>query len=355
MSTDSDDYLTSILAISELKESNEISVITEPLASSMQLFSLYGTTIDEFYSKLLEYRAIDQKTTADLTARAIFHHIINPDIKTNFNLILYKKTEDDLESQHPSDQQKQSSHAEIDVAIKMNVYPKDPNTKMFIIEEGYCFIELKMFTAPLEQQDKALLPLLQHKPLSEYFKLRHIFGVIGTSYLSYADENNNDPIATELLKQDGGSTPCAWISHLIMMDKRVLNEFSDAPERAKVILKGIKEHQKKISEKLRLNTNLYKYKLIYNILKVMVMTSHLVILQNKVEELQLKLKNIEEETKKRIEEEIKKRVEEERKRIEEEIKKRIEEETKKRIEEERIKLEKEFKEKLENEQRKLKT
>ena len=41
----------------------------------MQLFSLYDTDINEFYSKLVEFRAIDQEPSADLTPQVIFHHI----------------------------------------------------------------------------------------------------------------------------------------------------------------------------------------------------------------------------------------------------------------------------------------
>ena len=119
-----------------------------------------------------------------------------------------------------------------------------------------------MFTPSSERPDKALIPLLQNKPLTEYFKFRHIYGVIGTSYLSYTDEKNKDPVPVEFLKKEGVSNPCVWIAHLILMDKRVLTEFKDAPERSQAILNGIMSHQAELREKLGLNPNVYKYKLI---------------------------------------------------------------------------------------------
>ncbi|MHA1871800.1 MAG: hypothetical protein ACTSXF_12700, partial [Promethearchaeota archaeon] len=242
-----------------------------------------------------------------------------------------------------SSKDKKSHKAEIDVLISTVILPYDERKKMKYWDEGYLFVEIKLFTAPIGDRAKSLRTLLQQNVLSSYFRLRHLFGVIGTSYLSYNAPKKNEPVTWAADEYEENKDKPKWISHLILMDARVLKEYKDAPGRSKAILDAIRVDQQKILKKENINDKKYKYKLIYNFLKVIKMAE---IIVNLREELKKERKMTEAE-RKRIEE-IQKKLEAERKRAEaerkriEEIQKKLEAE-RKRIEEIQKKLEAERK------------
>ena len=333
-------YLKRVLEQTKnLPNSGEKTIIFDNISPSSVIFTLYGTEIDRYIDKLISFRAIDQKSTADLITKSIFKDIFTPESSPRFNFMIdvkkklnrekleekYKKTLSvpipDLFSLNP-DSHPSYYKAEIDGAIMVNLTPKSTGESEL---EGYAFIEIKLFTAPEGDREKIITKRLQRKPLSEYFKLRHIFGLIGFSYLHRADNiepiGKNDPG----LQQRGKQEPILWNIHLILMDGGILIDFPNAIKRAHEFLKFIHKHDKKLANE-EYDRKKYKFRLTYNLVKVIKMSQTIMGLQNKIEEAE---KRVEEEKKRA--EEAEERAEEEKKRVEEE-KKRAEKYRQKLIE-----------------------
>ncbi|MHA1716595.1 MAG: hypothetical protein ACTSXP_13210, partial [Promethearchaeota archaeon] len=293
------DFLSPVIKLTRLPNTDEITIILRRIGKSMVIYSLYGTSIDNYIESLLKFRASDQKTTADITTKEIFKHVFDPRTKLSFNVIIFlekDKDESEVSSKSSPDRDsnqperggvdegkiKYESKAEIDVMIKAVIFPFDEQSRLNKWNEGYVLVEIKLFTAPIEKRDKALLPLLQAKNLSSYFELRHLFSVIGTSYLSNASPNNNDPVAWSKEEYEANKDKPLWISHLILMDARVLSEYKNSPSRATAILSAIGDHQELIQARIGFNRKKYKFKLIYNYLKVLKMTQRIVVLEENV-------------------------------------------------------------------------
>ena len=93
------------------------------------------------------------------------------------------------------------------------------------------------------------------------------------------------------------------------MDERVLEDYRDAPSGSKVIIKEISNVQDKISKDLGYDRKGFKFKLIYNIIKVISMSQKIISQENTIKNL---LRQKEEE---RLQKEEERRQKEEAKRI----------------------------------------
>ncbi|MHA1715042.1 MAG: hypothetical protein ACTSXP_05335, partial [Promethearchaeota archaeon] len=292
------DFLSPVIKLTRLANTDEITIISKRIGESMVIYSLFGKSIDNYVESLLKFRAADQRNTANVTTKKIFKHVFDPRTKLCFNVsIILKKSENESEISSKSSPDRASnqrgrevdegkakyeSKAEIDVTINAAISPFNEQSKSNEWNDKYIFVEIKLFTAPIEKRDKALRPLLQAKNLSYYFEMRHLFGVIGTSYLSHASPDNNDPVAWSKEEYEANKDKPLWISHLILMDARVLSEYKNSPSRAAAILSAIGNHQELIQARIGFNRKKYKFKLIYNYLKVLKMTQRIVVLEENV-------------------------------------------------------------------------
>ena len=170
---------------------------------------------------------------------------------------------------------------------------------------------------------KILKRRLQNAPLMKYFESRHIFGLIGFSYLRHKEGidpvSKNDPRLTSTIK------PNLWCLHLILLSEDFLQDINDAPKRAQAILNAIYKHntQQPLGDA---DAKKFIYVPTYNLVRVIKMSQTIVRLEHTIEE---KNKRIEEKNK-RIEEKNK-RIEEEKRRADKvaaenlELKKKIKE------------------------------
>ncbi|MHA1898076.1 MAG: hypothetical protein ACTSU2_11835, partial [Promethearchaeota archaeon] len=299
---DYNDYLTPILKLQNKTFKRGVSVISSVISDSMLIFSLYGPKVENYVENLLKYRTIDQKAYADKITKEIFEVLFDPRVNVAFDVIINVTDEDEVEDElaslerlgygdmkdggkvkesklkkrtkksksssrlirkkkkSKSSKDKKSHKAEIDVLISTVILPYDERKKMKYWDEGYLFVEIKLFTAPIGDRAKSLRTLLQQNVLSSYFRLRHLFGVIGTSYLSYNAPKKNEPVTWAADEYEENKDKPKWISHLILMDARVLKEYKDAPGRSKAILDAIRVDQQKILKKENINDKKYKYK-----------------------------------------------------------------------------------------------
>ena len=85
---------------------------------------------------------------------------------------------------------------------------------------------------------------LQKTPLSEYFKIRHLFGLIGFSYLQ--NRNCIDPVGKNDPNLEGIENPYLWCIHFILMEKGILDEYPNAVKRANRILESIGKHDEEV-------------------------------------------------------------------------------------------------------------
>ena len=299
----------------KISVSKQKTIISDKISSNCTIFSLYGTQIDQYIEGLMTYRAIDQTSTVNTITKSIFKDIFKPSSAPKFNFMIKvkKKIEWDkiekkfgdsiniseLKSLNP-DKNPTYYKKEIDGAILVNLTSKPVDIDK---RDGYAFIEIKLFTAPTDKKGQILTRHLQKKPLSEYFKVRNIFGLIGFSYLQ--EKNSIAPVTKNDIKLKSIDVPYLWCIHLILMDDGVLNDEQNAVQRASRILSAIDIHNKKILPK-KLCQKGYKFGLIYNLVKVIKMSQYIVELKNELKE-----------EKKRAEEE-KLRAEEEKLRAEEE-------------------------------------
>ena len=325
------DYLTPVLnEADELPDTEGLRILYKQVSGCVAVFSLYGDDVDEFLNEFLEYRAIEQKFTADLMVQKVFTAIFKPSSRPLFNLLIHVDKELDLEQfrmdfpaidldkleERSPDGTFKYFKAEVDAALLVHLYPPSTDKDGRDINRGYVFTEMKMFTAPREEKGRSLQNLLRKASLDEYFRLRYIYGVIGVSYLRSAD----DP--TPSGKNDDGLQGLAFVPtnilHVAFMDARVLDDYENATERTEAILSAIQGVQRDVEGVLGYDQKNFKFELTYNILKVIKMSQKISSLTNKLQKLKREMERVEQE-KQRAEEE-KQRAEEEKQRAEEEIK-----------------------------------
>ncbi|MHC1591138.1 MAG: hypothetical protein ACXQS8_03560 [Candidatus Helarchaeales archaeon] len=276
--TPENDFLTPVIKLKGLPDTDEISIISKKIGESMAIFSFHGRSADNYIKILLDFRGREQQTVADITSKEIFKHIFDPRSKNSYNVTAApNKYEKENEASpgpllgHDTNQRarenninvaKQISKLKKSLTILAAIYPFDEQSGSNKWDEGYLLMEMKVFPAPAEKRDQALIPLLQTKNLSYYFEMRHLFGVIGISCLSHSSPDNNDPVTWSDEELEENKDKPLWICHLILMDARVLSEYKDSPVRAQAILSAIDDHQKLIQARLGFNEKKYKFKLI---------------------------------------------------------------------------------------------
>jgi len=335
------DYITPILnEVKMLPDSRNLKIIHSRISDCLVLFSLYGKHVDNFLNRFLEFRAHNQRRTADKLVRRVFKAIFTPSSRPLFNLYLTldKKADwDQFKKDYPNIDTKRLDaknpdgtfkyyKAEVDAAIQVSLFPslsgggntpKERTVQENIsknIHRGYIFTEMKMFTAPHSDPGRSLRNLLQKARLEDYFSLRYIYGVIGISYLK--TNKDNAPVAqNDSILQGRKNTPTNII-HVAMMDNRILKMYSNAPKRASIILEAISKAQKVVEKECGYQEKDFKFELIYNILKVIKMSQKIVSLEKRIEKLERERQKKERE-KKKIEQE-KQQVEQEKQQVEQE-------------------------------------
>ena len=327
-----DNYLEKILQqTNQLPKSKEKTIISDSMTPNCTIFTLYGTEIDKYIEGLMNYRAINQAFTANSITKSIFTDVFKPSSLPKFNFMIEYKNVFDQHKMHKAfgksiDLSKLFSlsyeanptyyKAEIDGAIQVSFTPESVEKEK---HDEYAYVEIKLFTAPVNERGRILTRRLQKKPLSDYFKLRHIFGLIGFSYLQ--KENDIEPVVKNDSKMEGFEVPNLWCIHLILMDRGILNDGQNAIIRAEQILQSINTHNKRILPK-ELSQKGFIFGLIYNLVKVIQMSQTIVKLKNELEDkdklLEIAEKRVAEE-KQRVAEE-KQRVTEEKQRADEYLK-----------------------------------
>ena len=306
----------------QLPKSKEKTIISDQITPNCSIFTLYGTEIDKYIEGLMNYRAINQSSTANSITKSLFTDIFKPSSMPKFNFMIEnRKVFDQLKMQKVFGKSIELSKlfslsyeanptyykAEIDGAIQVSFNPESVDKEK---HDGYAYVEIKLFTAPIDERGRILTRRLQKKPLGDYFKLRHIFGLIGFSYLQ--KENDIEPVVKNDPKLEGIEAPNLWCIHLILMDKGILNDGQNAVDRAKQTLQSIKNHNKRILQKA-LRQKGFIFGLIYNLVKVIQLSQTIVKYKNELENKEKQLKR----AKQRVAEE-KQRVAEEKQRVAEE-------------------------------------
>src|SRR6056297_714325 len=83
------DYITPVVNESVTPtRSKDFRTIRTRISNCLVLFSLYGNDVDAFLEKFLEFRAIDQKLTADTMVEKVFKAIFKPSSRPFFNLLI---------------------------------------------------------------------------------------------------------------------------------------------------------------------------------------------------------------------------------------------------------------------------
>ena len=132
-------YLAPVLnEVDKLPDTKELKVLHTTISDCISMFSLYGNDVDEFLNKFLEFRAIDQKFTADIMVRKIFASIFKPSSRPCFNLLINLDKKINLErfkEEYPninaerleaknSDGTFKFYKAEIDAALQVDLFPQ---------------------------------------------------------------------------------------------------------------------------------------------------------------------------------------------------------------------------------------
>ena len=87
-------YLTKVLLqTNEHPKTKEKTIIFDRITPSCAIFSLYGTEIDKYIEKLMIFRAIDQKSSADTVTKTVFKEIFKPSSAPKFNFMIRVKKE----------------------------------------------------------------------------------------------------------------------------------------------------------------------------------------------------------------------------------------------------------------------
>ena len=254
---------------------------------------------------------IDQKATADHVTETLFQDVFKQSSHPKFNFLIgikekydFKALENkfgefinisELKKLNPEENQNYF-HAEIDGAILIDLKPEKIQKED---SKGYAYIEIKLFTAPKENQIKILQRRLQKAPLAKYFKTRHLFGLIGFSYLRHKD--STDPVSKNDLRLIGKEKPNLWNIHLILFDEGFLNDFSDAPERANTIFDAIRKHNRRQPLSLE-DRKEFIYSPTYNLVSVITLSQTVVRLEHRIDEVErraVKLKHQRDEEKRR--------------------------------------------------------
>ncbi len=291
------------------------SILKSYLNDHTILFSLFGTDVDEYIARAT-WRAIQQNTTADIFTEHVFKDIFKPETKPKFKIWLIAKNELDikkLQGQYPDkidtevlkqiiqSNDKKYFKAEIDGIITVGLtHPYKKNEIIFDYKN--LFIEVKLFTCPIEAPKRSVIKHLRDQQLGEYFELRDILGLLSFSYL-HKDEDIN-PVAVNTPDFKDREPPNSYGVHLVLLSKEILNDGLEAPQRIENIFEGINRHQIIMKEVNKLPDN-YKYSIIYNIITVVNM-SHLIA------ELENEVKKAREEKEKEREEKEKEREEKEK-------------------------------------------
>jgi hypothetical protein len=284
-----------------------LKVLQTRISSSSILWTLYGIEAERFIVNVVSERAINQKFTADRIAEQVIGHLFQPQTCPQFNIhlnlekeILIPQIEQDfgdsvkLAILKDILQQKESKyiHIEVDGALYLHLnFPQSRKTSKKTTKKikagkksvnalpDYTLIEIKLFTAPLDEPQKSILRYLQAGNLEEYFVTRQLFGLIGFSYLQRT--GSPDPIARNdpvLSAQGEHDLPPFWAIHFFLCDRNILSEFANAPSRATAVFHNIEAHQRQIPHGL--DPKGYKYGLTYNLVKVVFMNALLIELEN---------------------------------------------------------------------------
>ena len=359
--------LKNILNPKIVKDIANLKIFENYINESIVVFTTYGPSVDEFMKEFLLYPAANQLNTANISVKKIFGDIFKSDTHPRFNFrIRFSKKVDfkKLRVQYPKyipinelesiikEEKDDYYHAEIDGALQLNLYPKENtqnlsntinkkrdkkyNKKSSDIDK-YTFIEIKLFTAPLEDESKVIERNLQKGNLEKYFKYRNLFGLLGFSFVFDTENTEYVPIAendsvfeankkSKDIDGDNGNKMNAiksiWAMHLILMDYSILSTTKNAPNRSKLILSAINEHQSIMMQNLDYGNN-YKVGLTNNLIKVVKMYQQIEELKNdlKAERKKTEAERKKTETERRILEEKLKKSEIERKKSEIERKK----------------------------------
>jgi hypothetical protein len=269
------------------------------ISKSSLLITLYGSDPENMIAHIISDRAINQKMTADRITEFVLGRLFRPETNPKFNVHLYLERQilfENLRKKYGenikltefekiyNNLDQKFIHAEIDGAIYLHLQNHSPTTKAHRKSTAnikqHHLIEMKLFTCPKEDPIKSLNKHLQDHALKEFFLIRDILGMMSFSYLHRVGET--DVLAPNDKVLQGKKLPPFWAIHLILMDRRIVDELNDAPSRSKRILAAIHEHQQKIPHGL--NPKEYIYELISNILKVVSMTQVIARLENDLEE-----------------------------------------------------------------------
>ena len=152
--------------------------------------------------------------------------------------------------------------------------------------KGYTYIEIKLFTAPTGDEMKVLKRRLQKAQLQKYFESRHLFGLIGFSYLRHKD--NIDPVSKNDPRLTSTNKPNLWCLHLILLNEGFLQDFNDAPKRAQAIFNAIDKHNA-LQPLSSADAKEFIYVSTYNLVRVIKMSQTIVRLEHTIEEKNKKI------------------------------------------------------------------
>jgi hypothetical protein len=290
-----------------------LSVLQTRVSPCSMLWTMYGPEAERFIANVISERAIDQKHLADRAAEEVLGRLFHPDTHPLFNVHLHLDQNfrfdnlrrdfspaisiDQLE-QIFQEKNPQYLHIEVDGALDLHLGPlktpaASPTTPRSAQKTGgssptcdledYVLIEIKLFTSPLDFPLKSIQRHLQSATLERYFQHRHLFGLIGFSYLRRLEATDpiavNDPVFRGDMKT---SIPSIWAIHFFLCDQGFIAESPNAARRASVVFQNIDRHQQQIPHGL--NPKAYKYALTYNIVKVLFMQSMIIELKNELEQ-----------------------------------------------------------------------
>ncbi|GAB4311299.1 MAG: hypothetical protein Kow0069_11640 [Promethearchaeota archaeon] len=303
------------------------------------LFTLVGPAVDSLVERLLELRVADQKAAADEAVRSVFTAVFPPETRPLFNLMLHisktidvKKFAEVYAKGVPPDvleemlEAPDSPHVKREIDGALLVFASlpvefSPSTSASGSASGdaapvppaYTLIEVKLFTSPPEEPARVVERRLRRSELESYFQVRHVFGLLGFSYLH--EEGVEEPVARSDPRLQGAEELHLWAAHLALFVRRVLDDYPDAKTRARAVLGAIAAHQSELG--VATGGVNYKFSLTPNLIKVIHMSSTIAELRGQLSRLKEEVRRAEEE--KRRAEEEKRRAEEEKRRAEERL------------------------------------
>ncbi|MHA1732373.1 MAG: hypothetical protein ACTSU5_10530 [Promethearchaeota archaeon] len=304
-----------LLSIRGTRDEGNLVVLADSVGPSAVLFTLYGRVVEEFLATLVPIRAIDQKGVADEITRRVMNALFRPETKPEFNAsisvwrdVIVSRVRELFEGRmSDADIERElAAHAEdyynfeIDGVVYLAV--KAPREKL---------VEVKLFTAPKEDEGRVLRGHLRDGALVRYFVVRDYLGLMGFSYLRRGDED--DPLPGVASGAGVPGVRGTWAVHFAFYDASILDDGEKAPGRARALLEAIRGHQARLASHFLPEGEDLNFRLTYNLVKVFLLAQVIAEWQQKYNRERERA----EEEARRAEEEAR-RAEEEARRAEEE-------------------------------------